>query len=59
MTAAGNLFNAKVDLKKFAGSAQHAQRLSQHFRPNAVSGQGNDGIGLFHSSVRKRLNIRE
>jgi hypothetical protein len=47
MAAARDFFDAKVDLKKFARRAQHAQSLIEDFGPNAVTGQGNDVIGFF------------
>ena len=42
MSAAGNLFDLKVDLKQLAGRAQDAQSLRQNFRTDAVTGQSYD-----------------
>jgi hypothetical protein len=42
MTAAFDLFDAKIDLKKLARGAQDAQTLRQDFRPDAVTGQSYD-----------------
>src|SRR5215831_3239314 len=47
MAAAFNLFDAKVNLKKLASCAHNTQALGEDLRPNAVTGQGHDVIGLF------------
>ena len=42
MAAALNLFDVEIDLKELTRGAQHAQSLTQNFRPDSVAGQGYD-----------------
>ena len=53
MTAAFDLFDAKVDLEKLARRAQHAQTFIQNFCPDAVTRQSNDVIGLFRHKYER------
>jgi len=53
MAAAFDLFDLKVNTGKFAGGAQNAETLRQNLGPNAIAGQSDDVIGLFHCFVKK------
>src|SRR5882724_11789919 len=47
VTTTGNLFDTEINLKELAGRAQNAQGRRQDLRPDAITGQRYDGIGLF------------
>ena len=60
MAAAGNLFDLEIDLKKIAGGAQDSESGGQNFRPDPITGQCCDVIGLLwrHRFCSRKIDYK-